>query len=138
MSPARDLWKAIRSALLADPNVSGLVSSVYDKVPTSPWGAKKAYISRGPTYGSDDGADCIDGQEITIQIDVWSRANDTGTCSDIVEAVRLALHEEELALGDNALVEIRVEVWRVVDDPDPLTTHGIVQAVALIEVPEGT
>jgi hypothetical protein len=136
MSPTRELWILVRNTLLADTAITTLVNAIYDKVPDSPWGEKNAYISRGPSFGVDDGADCIDGQEITLQLDVWSKVNNTGTCNDIVEAVRKAVHEKELELTENALVQTRVELWRVIDDPDPLVTHGIIQIVALIEVPE--
>lgn len=136
MSPSRELWKVIRDTMLATPAVTSLVDGIFDKVPKSAWKGKQAYISRGPTYGNDDGADCIDGQEITLQLDVWSKANNTASCSDIVEAVRRALHEQELELTEHALVQVRVELWRIIDDPDPLVTHGIVQVVALIEVEE--
>lgn len=136
MSPTRELWKVIRSVLLADTAVMGLANAVYDKVPKGPWGAKNAYISRGPAFSNDDGADCIDGVEINLQIDVWSKANDSWNTDDIVEAVRLAVHEKELDFVDNALAFVRVELTRIMDDPDPLVTHGIVNVVAAVEVPE--
>lgn len=138
MSPTNELWDLIRDTLIADASIMALVNKVYDKVPSDPWGIKNAYISRGPVFGVDDGADCIDGLEITIQLDVWSRQNNRWTCDDIVNAVRRALHEQGLQLTENALVQLRVELWRVIDDPDPLTTHGIVQVVAMVEEPEGT
>ena len=138
MSPSRELWNLLRDTLLGTASVVSLVDDIFDKVPKSPWKGKQAYISRGPTYGNDDGADCIDGQEITLQLDVWSKANSTSPCSDIVEAIRAAIHEQELELTEHALVQVRVEIWRIVDDPDPLITHGIVQVVATVEVPEGS
>ena len=135
MSPGRELWKVVREALLGA-DILSLVSAVYDKVPTSPWGGKNAYVSRGPSYWNDDGAECIDGLEITLQIDVWSKINNTWAVDEIVEIVRKALHEHELPFVDNALVELRVEICRITDDPDPLVTHGMVQVVALVEIPE--
>ena len=136
MSPTRELWNLIRDTLIGNTAVMDLVNAIYDKVPSDPWGTKNGYISRGPVFGLDDGADCIDGLEITVQLDVWSRKNNRWTCDEIVNAVRKALHEQELQLTENALVQIRVELWRVIDDPDPLTTHGVVQIVAMIEEPE--
>ena len=134
MSPARELWKVVRDALLGA-GILSLVTDVYDKVPPSPWGRKNAYISRGPSYWNDDGADCIDGLEITLQIDVWSKINNSWAVDEVVEAVRKALHEQELPFVDNALVELRVELCRITDDPNPLVTHGTVQVVALVEIP---
>ena len=136
-SPAAETWKLIQNTLEATPAVMALVDAVYDKVGSSPWRAKNAYISRGPVYGVDDSADCVDGQELTFQIDIWSRKPNRWSCDDIVEAVRKALHErDDLHLTENALVQLRVTLWRVIDDPDPNTVHGIVQVVATVEVPE--
>ncbi|MEQ1403836.1 DUF3168 domain-containing protein [Neorhizobium sp. Rsf11] len=138
MSPGAELWMLIRDTLKADTAVMELVDSIFDKVPDNPWKAKRAYISRGPFYAVDDGADCIDGQEFTIQIDIWSRKTDRWSCDEIVEAVRKALDERDLQLSENALAGIRVGLTRVFDDPDELTIHGIVQVIARVEIPEGT
>lgn len=136
-SPAAETWKLIQNTLEATPAVMALVDAVYDKVGNNPWKAKNAYISRGPVYGVDDGADCVDGQELTFQIDIWSRKPNRWSCDDIVEEVRQALHErDDLHLTENALAQLRVTLWRVMDDPDPNTVHGIVQVVAAVEVPE--
>lgn len=136
MSPGKELWELIFSTLKSDAGVSSLVDAVYDKIPTSPWRGKKAYISRGPFYAVDDGAECIDGQEFTIQIDIWSQNPNRWSVDEIIAAVRKALHDRDLQLSENALVTMRVSLTRVIDDPDPLTTHGIVQVIALIETPE--
>ena len=108
-SPAAETWKLIQNTLEAAPAVMALVDAVYDKVGNSPWKAKGAYISRGPVYGVDDSADCVDGQELTFQIDIWSRKPNRWSCDDIVEAVRKTLHErDDLHLTENALVQLRV------------------------------
>jgi predicted DNA-binding protein len=135
-SPAAETWTLIQNTLAGDPGVMALVDTVYDKVGTNPWKVKNAHISRGPVYAVDDGADCIDGLEITFQIDVWSRKPSRWQCDDIVEAVRKALHErDDLQLAQNALLQLRVTLSRVIDDPDPLTVHGIVQVTATVERP---
>ena len=133
MSSGKDLWVAVRQELITDIAVMALVNDVFDKVPDSPWGEKEAYISRGPFYGIADDADCVDGQEITVQIDIWSRRPDRWSMDDMVDAVRAALHEKDLDLSASALVGLRVSLWRIMDDPDPLTVHGVVQLTALVE-----
>jgi hypothetical protein len=84
----------------------------------------------------DAGAECIDGEEITIQLDCWSRSVGAIGCTRIVDAVRKALHDKDLQLSDNALVEMQVTLWRIMDDPDGLTTHGVVQVTSLVEEPD--
>ncbi|MFC3163060.1 DUF3168 domain-containing protein [Ciceribacter thiooxidans] len=133
MSVGQELWDAVRGAMLADAAVMALVNAVYDKVPDSPWGDKNAYISRGPFYGIPDDAECIDGQEITVQLDIWSRRPDRWSMDDMIAAVRAVLHEQDFDLGTSALVSLRVSLWRIIDDPDPLTVHGVVQLDALVE-----
>ncbi|WP_043620489.1 DUF3168 domain-containing protein [Ensifer sp. ZNC0028] len=138
MSPSRELWNLVRDSLLAETAVMAEIDAIYDKVPSKPWGAKKAYISRGPFFGAPDDADCIPGQEITLQIDIWSQKSNRWSVDEIVAAIRAALHERDLQLTENALVELRVTLWRIIDDPDPLTVHGIVQVTALVEEANGT
>jgi hypothetical protein len=141
-NPTTELWDGIRGLLLADSGVMALVNNVYDKRPDDSIAfaaPKQACISRGPVSGGDDSADCIPGAEITLQLDVWCRKPNRWVCDDIVFAVRRALHGKSGDLGgeqDSALVEMRVDFWQVVDDPDPLTQHGIVQVTAIVEEPE--
>lgn len=137
MSVGKELWDLVRGALKAENAVMALVTDVFDKVPSDPWKTKNAYISRGPVTGLPDDSECISGQEITMQIDVWSRKPDRWTVDDIISAMRRVLHEnEDLELPHYGLVEMRVTLTRVIDDPDPNTVHGLIQVTALIEEPE--
>jgi hypothetical protein len=133
VSAGKQLWDAIYQALLDNDALVALVDGIHDKAPSSPWKARNAYISRGPFYGIADDADCIFGQEITAQIDIWSRQPNRWSMDDMIAEVRRSLHEKDLALGDLALATLQVRLWRNIDDPDPTTQHGIVQVVALIE-----
>ncbi|MDQ0558311.1 hypothetical protein QO004_000084 [Rhizobium mesoamericanum] len=135
MSAGKELWAAIFGALKANASLVALVDGIHDKAPDQPWGPKNAYISRGPFYASSDDADCIYGQEITAQIDIWSRKPSRWSMDDLIAQVRRSLHEKEFPLDEMALATIGVRLWRVVDDPDPTTQHGVVQVVALIEEP---
>ena len=136
MSVGKELWGTIRNALLAEPTVTAELNAIYDKVPNSPWGEKNAYMSRGPFYGVPDDAECINSQEITVQLDIWSRKPNRWSMDDTIAAVRKTLHDRRLQLAQNALVSLRVSLWRIMDDPDPLTVHGVVQLTALVETPE--
>lgn len=136
MSPSRELWAAIVARLNATTAVTTLVDRIYDKADEQQWaGVKQAVITKGPVYGSDESADCVDSQEITIQIDVWTRGTRRSLCDDVVHAVRRALNGASLPLTEFALAGISVVLWRVMDDPDPLTQHGVIQVSALIEEP---
>lgn len=135
MSAGKDLWRAIFETLNANADLSALVDGIHDKAPADPWGDKQVYISRGPFSGSPDDADCIFGQEITAQLDIWSRQPNRWSVDEVIGQVRKSLHETELLLNEGALATIQVRLWRVTDDPDPTQQHGIVQVLALIEEP---
>lgn len=132
-SPASELWDAVHEALKASAALMALVDDVYDKAPKSPWKSKNAYISRGPVYGTDDSAECIIGSEITLQLDVWSRKPSRSSCDDIVFLAKRVFEGSALTLPSFGLAGINVVLWRVVDDPDPLQQHGILQLAAMID-----
>lgn len=92
------------------------------------------YVSFGPSDWQEDDADCIVGRVETIQLDIWSTAQDgQREAKDICDAVKKALHDYEADLGDHALASMRVPTVRVFRDPDGTTTHGVVQVEAVIE-----
>lgn len=136
MSAGKDLWRAILSALKGNAILMTLVDGIHDKAPKNPWGTNETYISRGPFSGAPDDADCIIGQEITAQLDIWSRTPNRWTVDDVIAQVRKSLHEAELPLVAGALASIQVRLWRVTDDPDPTQQHGIVQILAVVEEAE--
>lgn len=132
MSVSVALQDLILQLLLGNAAVQAIVSDrIYDGVPDD---AVFPYISLGPSDYNPDDADCIDGREETVQLDCWCR--DDGLkwpCKQLVDAVKAALHEEDTELTSGALVEMQVTLARVVDDPDRITAHGIVQVTATIE-----
>lgn len=133
-APGYELQVLIVATLKADAAIMTLVNGVYDTPPADPWGTKKAYISVGPTDVLTDDADCIDGEEHNIQLDIWSRAVGAVECKKICAAVKASLHNAAIELTDNALCGISVDSYRTFRDPDGLTTHGIVPVVAVIEL----
>ena len=134
-SPAFEVQAKVVQTLKANAPLMALVNDVYDTVGASPWGAKLAYVSLGPMDALIDDADCIDGEVHSMQIDVWSRAvGGKGICKKIVDAVKRALHNADIELTDNALVEINLELYRILDDPDGLTKHGVLQFRVAVEV----
>lgn len=132
-SPTSELWDEVRGILIGDADVMSLIDAVYDKVPKEPWKSKNAHISRGPVYGSDDSAECITSSEITLQLDIWSRKPNRLACDDIVFAAKRAVETASVELPSYGLVEINIVLWRVIDDPDPLQQHGVIQLAAMID-----
>jgi len=135
MSFSAELQKAVLTALKADSAIMALASNVYDNVPADPFGAKTAYISFGPEDSRDDDAEDIDGREITLQVDIWSRAVGMVECKRLTDLVRQRLHHGALTVTGYGLTDTIVELTRVFRDPDGRTSHGVVQVTALLEEP---
>lgn len=139
-----ELQGMIVSTLRANTAVMALVSGVYDQPPSDAsgapldtvWGAANGYISLGPEDILTDDADCVTGATHTVQIDVWSRKVGRVHCKQICAAVKAVLHDQDLQLSDNALVQMTLEVFHVLRDPDGLTTHGAMQFTAIVEEPD--
>jgi len=132
-SPTYELQGQIVTLLKASPELTALIGGrIYDRVPESP---TFPYVSFGPSDEISDDADCIDGFEVTMQLDVWSRAVGFPECRRIVDAVRKALPEGGILLADNALVTFNHRISRVFRDPDGLTSHGAMTFEAFVEQP---
>lgn len=131
-SPTLELQGAIIAALKASPGVSAMVGArVYDSVPDR---VDFPYISLGPTDETSDDADCIDGFEMSLQIDCWSRAVGFPEVRKVADAVRQAL-KPDMTLTDNALVYLNHLVTRTFRDPDGLTSHAAMTFEAFAEQP---
>ncbi len=129
------LQVAIYARLTADAGVSALIGGrVFD---LAPQGALPdfPYVSFGSVQVLDDGAACIDGAEVFVTLDAWSRVRGTMEAKRICAAVARALHEADLDLGpEHRLIEIMHRSSTVFLDADGLTAHGVMTFRALTEV----
>ncbi len=141
LAPDHDLLLAVKAALLDDAKIASLVEGrIFDRVPERQDGSADIatpYISFGSTDELPADVDCIDGVEITIQIDVWSAGDDlaysSAECRTISERVRRVLHDADLALQTNALASLSYVLKRILRDPDGVTHHGVIQFTAVVE-----
>lgn len=133
MNSSVSLQDAIYNVLIADASVNSLVGArIYDNPPAEP---RYPYVSFGPSQTISEYVDCLNAEEQFFQVDVWTQ--DGGSkrgAKEICGAVKKALHLEEVGLADTfALVTIRVESIRVIDDPDDQIAHGVVSVTAYTE-----
>lgn len=143
MDASFELIKAMMDRLKVTPAVTALVGQrIYDRVPEQQSGAPGVafpYISLGPDTSIPDDFDCMDGEELTIQFDVWSNGSGEAygsvQCRKICGAIKRALHDADLPLQTNALVSLQYEMRRIMDDPNPAITHGVIQFTATVETP---
>lgn len=132
-SASVELQDLVVALLRANAAVTGFVGSrIYNVVPSS---AAYPYISFGPHDIVEDGADCIESGEHTLQIDVWSRPTDRSPieAKQIVDAIKKCLHNSEAQLADNAMAEMTVGFRQVFPDIAAGTLHGVVRLTAIIE-----
>lgn len=135
-SPTYELQGAIVQRLKNDPALSAMIGGrVYDDIPRSNGqvSATFPFVSFGPVDETSDDATCITGFEISIQLDVWSRAQGFPECRQIIDLVRRALLNEELELTVNSLVDFTHRMTQTLRDPDGITSHGVLHFVALVE-----
>jgi hypothetical protein len=146
MEPTYELQLAALNALLETTALTAIVGrQIYDRVPEKQVGGvlvadvSSPYVSFGPVTVVSDDTDCIDGLEITFQIDVWSwgsrEAYGSVQARKIAGIIRKALHNAELPLTSNALVTLTHQLTRILREPDGITNHGVIQFTAIVETP---
>lgn len=137
-----ELIGAMMVALRADAAVAAFVGTrIYDRVPEKQVGTPNVpypYISLGPDTMIPDDFDCVETEEITVQWDIWTSGNGEAygsvQCRKICGAVKKALHGAELNLPTHGLVSLQFELRRILDDPNPVISHGVMQFTAQIDL----
>ena len=143
MDASYELILGAINKLRATTAVTAMVGAkIYDRVPEKTDGTPNVtfpYISMGPSTSIPDDFDCMKGEEITLQFDVWSsgagEAFGSVGCRKITSAIKRALHDVDLSLPTNALVTFQHEITRILRDPNPAITHGVIQFTATVETP---
>lgn len=121
-----DFQRWVRQTLLADSTFSSAIGAqVYDRAkPDAPF----PYVSFGPSDWSPEaaGGDCVTARTESLQLDVWSDdQRGKRPCKDLCDMAFALLHEQSADLPHCALVECRVVMVRIMDDPDGTTIHGV-------------
>jgi len=126
------LQRSIYQALTGSPELTSLLGgeSVYSNPPAA---AQFPYITLGQTVNLDWSTGTEDGNEHSLTLHVWSRADSAAQVHEIIEVVRMVLHNQPLSLEDHYLVNLRHEFTQARIDPDGETMHGIVRYRAVTE-----
>lgn len=129
MGVSSDLQRVIVARLKAAvPSVAGRVYSRRVRE-----NAVMPYVRVGNSYGFDDSAECVNGENVTLQLDIFASSYpDDQAVKDTTDEVRRALkgwaNTDVLTMSP-----LQVSLWRIEDDPDPAVLHGIVQVETAIE-----
>ena len=126
MRAGRILRQIVRARILDQ--VPGL-TGVYDRATDS---TAFPYATLGVSYWTDDSVECIEAREITLQIDLWHSQSNKGVAEDLTDDIATALRgwADTDALTMHPL---RVSLVRVMDDPDGVSVHGVIQVEGLVE-----
>ena len=135
-SASWSLQQSVFSALTADAALTALLGAdrIYDDVPQ---GSPLPYLTLGQSTvrdwstGGDPGTD--DGNEHVLTLHVWSDARGKKQASEIIGAVRTALHDQPLTLVGHRLVNLRHEFSEARRDPEGATIHAIARFRAVTE-----
>lgn len=124
---AGDLQRALFARLTSYAPLTALIAQrVYDRIPPA---ATMPYVTIADAQVIEDGADCIEADEVNFDIHVWSRPTNTGSleAKAIAGLLRKALHGFDLPLSDdNLTIDLAFTDARFLRDPDGLTVHGVV------------
>jgi hypothetical protein len=118
--PSIPLQAAIVAALKASGSAAG--TRVYDAVPPSP---TFPYISLGNVQVISEKAECVEGAEVYVTIDAWSRAVGKVELKQIGAKIILALDNAGLSSANVTINCCELDDVNYIDDPDGSTSHGV-------------
>jgi hypothetical protein len=98
-----------------------------------PPAAQFPYISLGQTVNLDWNTGTEDDTEHSLTLHVWSRADNSSEVHEIIQVIRMVLHDQPLAVDNRYVVNLRHEFTEARIDPDGETLHGIVRYRAVTE-----
>lgn len=135
IDPTLELQKAIFETLHDSTAVQALIGDVsppriYDKVSPT---AVKPYISLGQPQVLPDKADCIDGAEVSFQVDGWAEGPQSVAIKRLGAAISGALDGVEFVLPNHRTVLCELEQMQYLDDEDGFTKHVAVTLRILTE-----
>lgn len=127
--PSLELQGAIVAALKS-PGALPAGVGVYDHVPPA---ATFPYVSFGPSQGLPDKAGCIDGVEVFVQLDAWSRKVGYSEVKTIGAAIIAALDDQPLDVAGFDVIVFELSGVNYLPDPDGLTRHAVISFRSLIQ-----
>lgn len=140
IDPSFELMAAVIARLKADTAVSAYCAGrIYDRPPdvsSTGEGPTSPYMTVSGTDDATDEAECIDGTEITLQIDCYSwgagEAFSSAEVRKLAYAVRRSLHDAEFTLSENALADCRHRITRY--QREGVINRAIITITAVVEI----
>lgn len=120
-----DLQSAIYSTLNDDSTLDGIIGNnkIFDHVPQD---TDYPYVRIGNISVANMGTKTLDGNEYSIDIDVWSRYRGKKEISDAMERIYDLLHEATYSVSGANMVVSQVRSTTTLRENDGLTAHGVI------------
>jgi len=128
MTATAPIFAAVYAALVANPAIG---AGVYDAVPQD---AAYPHIEIDGGRAYDWSAALMRGEDIVVEIHVWSRYRGYKEARELMGKVKDRLHEVSLSVTGATLVDIRFQDSEIFTDADGVTRHGIIRFRALATV----
>jgi hypothetical protein len=132
-----ELFAAIYAVLAADAPLVALIGAdkVFNGVKD---GTALPYVDIGDDTATDYGSSSGDAQEHTVTIHCWANQPLSGKSAKLlvtqmVAAVRLALHDVDLTLSAGVSPNLRCEFRETARDPDGVSWHGVLRFRAVTQ-----
>jgi hypothetical protein len=126
--PSLEVQGALVAALKAAS--IGVDARIYDDVPAD---RTFPYVSLGECQVLPDKADCIDGAELFLQVDAWSREVGFPEVKGIAAKIVDALDDRPLSVSGHNVVVFEHQSTQYLRDPDGLTHHAALTFRALVQ-----
>jgi Protein of unknown function (DUF3168) len=127
------LQKAIYAALSGDAALAAMLGDPPRILDDPAGGVELPYIQIGDGTESDWGSTTDNCSEHQLTIHVWSRAGGRMEARAILSGVYDVLHDANLTLEENRLVNLRFVLSQVFRENDGETYHGIARYRAVTE-----
>ena len=123
-----ELQQAVYTALTGDAPLMAMITGVHDHVPRD---AAFPYVTMGGASAVAWGAVGVEGVEVTLVIEAWSRDRGHKEAKQILAEVYRVLHDADLTVTGHDLVWLRFEFAEFLLGADGLTYHGVARYNAL-------
>lgn len=123
----RRLGQLILARIIAEvPELGGRVMDKAQEMTAAP------YLTLGPMAALEDGAECIEAEEWTLQFDLWDRQSAKLKLAELAQKVCAALRGWR-DVDEMTMHPLRVLPPLIADDPDGVTQHAVIRVVASVE-----
>ena len=133
MSAGLALQEAILAALSADVALRAIIGTparIFDDVPRD---TLFPYLTIGDGDEIEAGTATEAGSEHRITLHAWSRYAGRREVKLILERVRTILHDANLTITGNRLINLRCEAMEFTRATDGRNTHGLARIKAMLE-----